>query len=120
MCRWYKRGRNRQARRQGYLQLAVLLLFAAAACAQAQDFPVRPIRVIVATGAGGGTDIAGRNVVKTLSDQLRISAFVENRPGAGSSTGTDYVAKSVPDGYTLLFSSGSSIVMNRFLYKNLP
>ena len=88
--------------------------------AHAQEYPARPIRVIVATGAGGGTDLTGRNVVKTMSDQLRHSVFVENRPGAGSTTGTDYVAKTVPDGYTLLFSSGSSIVMNGFLYKNLP
>jgi tripartite-type tricarboxylate transporter receptor subunit TctC len=99
--------------------LAVLLT-ALAGIACAQDFPARPIRVIIATGAGGGTDITGRNVVKTLNDQLRVAAFVENRPGAGSATGTDFVAKAAPDGYTLLFSSGSSIVMNGFLYKNLP
>lgn len=86
----------------------------------AQDFPARPLRMIVASGAGGGTDLAGRNVAKTLSDQLKIAAFVENRPGAGSSTGSEFVAKSAPDGHTLLFSSGSSIVMNPFLYKNLP
>ena len=99
--------------------LAALLMLPAGG-AYAQDFPARSIRVIVATGAGGGTDITGRNVVKTLNDQLRVAAFVENRPGAGSATGTDFVAKAAPDGYTLLFSSGSSIVMNGFLYKNLP
>jgi tripartite-type tricarboxylate transporter receptor subunit TctC len=88
--------------------------------AVAQDFPARPLRMIVASGAGGGTDLAGRNVAKTLSDTLKTAAFVENRPGAGSATGTDFVAKSPPDGHTLLFSSGSSIVMNGFLYKNLP
>ena len=90
------------------------------ATAVAQDFPARPLRMIVASGAGGGTDLAGRNVAKTLSDTLKTAAFVENRPGAGSATGTDFVAKSTPDGHTLLFSSGSSIVMNGFLYKNLP
>ena len=86
----------------------------------AQEFPARPLRLIVASGAGGGTDIAGRNVAKTLTDQLRVPAFVENRPGAGSATGSEFVARSAPDGHTLLFSSGSSIVMNGFLYKNLP
>ena len=86
----------------------------------AQDFPVRPLRMIVASGAGGGTDIAGRHVAKTLADQLKVAAFVENRPGAGSATGSEFVARSAPDGHTLLFSSGSSIVMNPFLYKNLP
>ncbi len=95
-------------------------LCALAAAAAAQDFPARPLRMIVASGAGGGTDIAGRNVAKALSDQLKTQAFVENRPGAGSATGSEFVAKSAPDGYTLLFSSGSSIVMNPFLYKNLP
>jgi len=88
--------------------------------AMAQDFPARPLRMIVASGAGGGTDLAGRNVAKTLSDSLRVPAFVENRPGAGSATGSEFVAKSNPDGHTLLFSSSSSIVMNGFLYKNLP
>ena len=86
----------------------------------AQDFPARPLRMIVASGAGGGTDLAGRNVAKTLTDALHVPAFVENRPGAGSATGSEFVAKSNPDGHTLLFSSGSSIVMNGFLYKNLP
>ena len=94
--------------------------FALCATAFAQDFPARPLRLIVASGAGGGTDIAGRNVAKTLTDQLRVPAFVENRPGAGSATGSEFVAKSAADGHTLLFSSGSSIVMNGFLFKNLP
>ncbi|NBQ54503.1 MAG: tripartite tricarboxylate transporter substrate binding protein, partial [Proteobacteria bacterium] len=94
--------------------------FALCATVFAQDFPARPLRLIVASGAGGGTDIAGRNVAKTLTDQLRVPAFVENRPGAGSATGSEFVAKSAADGHTLLFSSGSSIVMNGFLFKNLP
>lgn len=116
----YRRVGNPRALQWGCCALAVLLMSAAAAYAQAQDYPARPIRVIVATGAGGGTDLTGRTVVKTMAEQLRLSVFVENRPGAGSATGTDYVAKAVADGHTLLFSSGSSIVMNGFLYKNLP
>lgn len=97
-----------------------LALLLASAAGHAQEFPARPVRVIVASGAGGGTDLTARQVVRTLSEQLRHGAFVENRPGAGSTTGTDFVAKAAPDGHTLLFSSGSSIVMNGFLYKNLP
>ena len=100
--------------------LAALVCGVAAAVSAAQEFPARPLRMIVASGAGGGTDLAGRNVAKTLSDQLKTAAFVENKPGAGSATGSEFVAKSPPDGHTLLFSSGSSIVMNPFLYKNLP
>ena len=98
----------------------VFVWYSLMAAAVAQDFPARPLRMIVASGAGGGTDIAGRNVAKALTDQFKVQAFVENRPGAGSATGSEYVAKSLPDGHTLLFSSGSSIVMNPFLYKNLP
>jgi tripartite-type tricarboxylate transporter receptor subunit TctC len=91
-----------------------------AAPSMAQDYPSRPVRVVVATGAGGGVDVTARTLVQTLTDQSKIAMFVENRPGAGSTTGTDFVAKSAPDGYTLLFSSGSSIVMNGLLYKNIP
>src|SRR5258708_4915226 len=92
--------------------LCALLGTLSAASVPAQDFPARPIRIIVASGAGGGTDLAGRNVARTMSEQLRHSVYVENRPGAGSTTGTDYVAKAAPDGYTLLVSSASSMVMN--------
>jgi tripartite-type tricarboxylate transporter receptor subunit TctC len=55
-----------------------------------------------------------------MSELLRHPVIVENRPGAGSTTGTDYAARATPDGYTLLVSSASSMVMNGFLYKNLP
>ncbi|MFM9967599.1 MAG: Bug family tripartite tricarboxylate transporter substrate binding protein [Burkholderiales bacterium] len=102
--------------------LALVLAGALVASSQAfaQDYPSRAIRVVVATGAGGGVDNTARSLVKSLGDQSQISMFVDNRPGAGSTTGTDFVAKSAADGHTLLFSSGSSIVMNGFLYKNLP
>jgi tripartite-type tricarboxylate transporter receptor subunit TctC len=74
----------------------------------------------VASGPGGGTDITGRQVARTMSDLIRNTVVVENRPGAGSTTGTEYGAKATPDGHTLLVSSGSSMVMNGLLYKNLP
>jgi tripartite-type tricarboxylate transporter receptor subunit TctC len=117
-------GTHRWAGISGILRLAGHALAAAGVVTNlpvyAQDYPTRPIRVVVATGAGGGVDNTARNVVKTVGDQTQLAMFVENRPGAGSSTGTDFVAKSAADGHTLLFSSGSSIVMNGFLYKNLP
>ena len=99
---------------------AVLALLLTGAAGAAEDFPTRPIRIIVASGPAGGTDLTGRNVAKTMSELLRHPVVVENRPGAGSTTGTDYAAKATPDGYTLLVSSGSSMVMNPILYKNLP
>lgn len=106
--------------------LAAVLLAAALAppvfaqAGAAEDFPARPIRIIVASGPAGGTDLTGRNVAKTMSEMLRHPVVVENRPGAGSTTGTQYAANATPDGYTLLVSSGSSMVMNPLLYKNLP
>ncbi len=99
---------------------AALAVLAAGSAGAAEDFPTRPIRIIVASGPAGGTDLTGRNVARTMSELLRHPVHVENRPGAGSTTGTDYAARATPDGYTLLVSSGSSMVMNPILYKNLP
>lgn len=98
----------------------ILALSLIAGGAAAADYPSRPIRVIVATAPGGGTDLTGRNVAKAMSDLLRRPVIVDNRPGAGSTTGTDYAARATADGYTLLVSSASSMVMNGLLYKNLP
>jgi tripartite-type tricarboxylate transporter receptor subunit TctC len=100
--------------------LAQLALLVAGANGATQEFPARPIRIIVAAGPAGGTDLTGRNVAKTMSELLRYPVVVENRTGAGSTTGTDYAAKATPDGYTLLVSSASSMVMNPILYRNLP
>ena len=98
-----------------------LLAFGALACAaQAQDYPVRPIKLVVPIGAGGGTDILARHVAQKMSERLRQAVFVENRPGAGTVIGTEYVAKSAPDGYTLLMGGIFNMVMNKVLLKNLP
>ena len=88
--------------------------------ALAQEYPARPIRLIVPIGAGGGTDILARHVAQKLGERLRQAAIVENRPGAGSLIGTEYVAKAAPDGYTLLVGGIFNMVMNRALLKNLP
>jgi tripartite-type tricarboxylate transporter receptor subunit TctC len=88
--------------------------------AAARDLHARPIRIIVASGPGGGTDITGRYVANAMGELMRQTVLVENRPGAGSVTGTEYAARATPDGHTLLVSSGSSMVMNGFLYNNLP
>jgi len=85
----------------------------------AQDFPSRPIRLIVPQAPGGGTDILGRNVAQKLGELLRQPAIVENRTGAGSLVGTEYVAKAPADGYTLLVGGIFNIVMNKVLIKNI-
>lgn len=71
-------------------------------------------------GAGGGTDILGRHMAQKMSERMKASFVVENRPGAGSIIGTDYVAKSPADGYTLLVGGIFNMVMNKALVKDLP
>ncbi len=85
----------------------------------AQEYPVRPVRLIVPIGPGGGTDILGRHMAQKMSERMRAAVVVENRPGAGSIIGTDYVAKSAPDGYTLLVGGIFNMVMNKALVKDL-
>ncbi len=88
--------------------------------ATAQDgYPNRSIRVVVPYSAGGNTDIITRDVMKELSARLGQPVIVDNKPGANSILGTDLVAKSTPDGYTLLVVIGA-YANNASLYKNLP
>src|SRR4051812_7090421 len=93
-----------------------LALLALAACgsASAQEdpakYPTRPIHIIVGFTAGGGNDIIARVFGQKLSESLGQAAIIENRPGAGAIVATEYVAKSAPDGYTLLVgASGMAI-----------
>lgn len=95
------------------------LLLAAMAYAGAQDYPIRPIRMVVPFAPGGGSDISGRILADGLGDALRQTIVVDNRPGAGSVLGCDIVAKSTPDGYTVLLGN-ISMAFNTALYRNLP
>ena len=85
----------------------------------AQDYPSRPVRLIVPLGAGGPTDIVGRFLAAALSEQLKQSFFVENRPGAAGLIGTVEAAKSAPDGYTLLVVASPHINLE-ILQPNKP
>jgi len=87
--------------------------------ATAQDYPNRPVRIVVPFGAGGPADVFGRTIAQHLSDSLKQPFVVENRPGAGAITGTDAVAKAEPDGYTLLVMSNTQTV-NESLIPNKP
>ena len=102
---------------------SVAIVLASFTCAhaqaQAQDYPTRPVRMIVAFAAGGGTDLLGRTVAQKLQEALGQSFVVENRGGAGGNIGTDLVAKAPADGYTLLFGYSSNFSISPFLYKNL-
>jgi tripartite-type tricarboxylate transporter receptor subunit TctC len=99
------------------ISLCILLALSASA-AQAQSYPARPVRVLVGFPPGGGTDILARVLTPKLSEYLGQQFVVENRPGATTNIATDLVAKSAPDGYTLLFTT-SSLAINASLYKNL-
>jgi tripartite-type tricarboxylate transporter receptor subunit TctC len=98
--------------------LAVCVLLALGTAALAQSYPARPIRLIVPFGAGGGTDNLARIIEPLVTRALGQPLVIENRPGGGSSIGMDAVAKSAPDGYTLVMSD-SSIAVNPSL-KPLP
>jgi tripartite-type tricarboxylate transporter receptor subunit TctC len=95
--------------------LALLTAVAAPLTAQAQDYPSRNVKVVVPFGAGGPADVYARAVGAELQKSLNQTFIIENRPGAGTTTGTDVVAKSAPDGYTLLLMSGTQTV-NETLY----
>jgi tripartite-type tricarboxylate transporter receptor subunit TctC len=96
---------------------ALLLLFVS--CAQAQDFPAKPLRIVVPWPPGGNVDITARTVQAALGDALGQQVLVENRPGAGGTVGTGQVAKSAPDGYTLLLGSSGTITNAPAVYRNI-
>jgi len=99
--------------------LVASLLLAAQGPAQAQEYPVRPVRLVVPFAAGGGTDIAARVLADGLTQSLRQTFVIDNRGGAGSVVGTEIVARSSPDGYTLLLGN-ISLAFNPALYSKLP
>lgn len=85
----------------------------------AQDYPVRPIRLVVSFGPGGSADIAARVVAARLSETLGQQVIIDNKPGGNTIVGTEFVSKAAPDGYTLLLAT-SSFSSNPSMYKKLP
>ena len=90
------------------------------AFAQAAAWPAKPIRIVVAFPPGGLTDAYARMYAEQLTAKLGVAAVVDNRPGAGAIIGIDAVAKSAPDGYTLLMTTSGTVWQNRVLYSRLP
>ena len=98
----------------------VLALLGSATGTIAQDFPARPIRLVVAFPAGGPTDFVARLLADKLKGILGQSVLIENKAGANAAIGADYVAKSEPDGYTLFFTTISAVALNPHMRADLP
>ena len=103
------------------LTSAVALVAATGAVAQTADnFPNRPIRIIVPQAAGSGVDLQARTLAQKMGELWGQPGIVENRPGANAIIGMDAVAKAQPDGYTLVYAPVSAVTTNAFIYKSLP
>src|SRR3954468_4305871 len=100
--------------------LVLLAFLATSQVVCSQDWPVRPVRIIVPSSPGGGTDVYARILAQALSEGLKQQFVVDNRPGASGNIGAAAVAKSAPDGYTFLVSANPALSVNPALYKNLP
>src|SRR6476661_1833083 len=100
--------------------VAALALGAAAFALHAQDFPNRPIKLVVPQAPGSGADVVSRMLADSMTKQLGQPVVVDNKPGANGIIASQLVQKEAPDGYTLLQTSVSLVSFNQFLYKNVP
>jgi len=100
--------------------VALAALVLSANLAPAQEYPSRPIKIMIGLPAGGGADVIARYFADKLKASIGQSVVVENKPGAGGNLATQAVATAEPDGYTLLFSTSNPLTGNFYIYKNLP
>src|SRR5207302_9905420 len=100
--------------------LFALTAYSAFAEGDPLKYPTRPIHIIVGFAAGGGNDIIARIFGQKLSESLGQPVIVENKPGGGAIVATEYVAKSPPDGYTLLVGASGAMAINPAVYAKLP
>ena len=110
------------SRRESLRHAALFLAFAGApatASAQPGAYPAKPVKLVIPYPPGGGTDITGRAMAQKLSEFLGQSIVIENKPGATGMIGAASVAKSAPDGYTVLFGAASEMAINASLFKNM-
>ncbi len=116
---------QREARREACVRHAFRMLillgaaFLVAAAVRADPFPARPVHVVVAYPAGGATDVIARAVCQRLAEMWGQPVVIENKGGAGTQIGAEYVAKSEPDGYTLLATADATFAFNPSLYRKL-
>jgi tripartite-type tricarboxylate transporter receptor subunit TctC len=103
------------------IMLSLLALaLALGGAAQADEFPSKPIKMIVPYAAGGGTDIVARIVAQKLQEKWGPAVVIENRAGAGGNVGAEAVFTAAPDGYTLLFTAQGPLVVNQYLFDKIP
>ena len=102
------------------IQWTAMVLVVASAVAVAQDYPNKPIRIIVPFPPGGATDIPARLIAPKLTEALGQPVVIENRAGAGGIIGVEMAAKAAPDGYTLLMATNADFAMTPYIYPKLP
>src|SRR5260221_10361007 len=100
--------------------LRAALALSAPPAAAADAYPAKPLRFVVAFPPGGGTDIIARSIAHKLAERIAQQVVVDNRPGAGGNIGTDMVAKSAPDGYTLLMGSAGPLPVKPSPFGKMP
>jgi tripartite-type tricarboxylate transporter receptor subunit TctC len=103
-----------------FSSLIFVIVFSLATVVMAQDFPNKPVRIIVPASPGGNIDVTARVLAPGMSEFLKQPVVVENRIGGGGMIGIDYVAKSAPDGYTIVMGSSSTFTVGPNVYKNWP
>ena len=113
-------GRDSSGRVRAIRNIVACVLLACSAWAAAQNYPTRPIRLIVPYPPGGNVDITARLIGPPLGDALGQIIVVDNRPGAGGNLGANLVARAAPDGYTLLMGSSGPLSINAVVFKDLP
>jgi tripartite-type tricarboxylate transporter receptor subunit TctC len=102
------------------LAVSLVSLASMTAAAQTPAYPSKPIRIVVPYAAGGGIDVISRLVGEKLSQRLGQPVVIDNRPGGGTLLGAEQVAKSAPDGYTLMVTTDATMTINPYLYVKLP
>ena len=105
-----------------YLSIALtgVVLACAGSVAQAQDFPTKPIHIIVPLPPGGSNDVLARIIGQKMTEAMGQPVIVENKPGAAGNIATDYLAKAAPDGYTIGIAPNQTVAVNPVLYPKLP